>query len=85
MLKTANKQPNTAVMACVTGLTGTSTRDMVQKPAIWDVQLTLSDRVPPMADFSSANRWSAKGNEVAHMDLVIGSKTGPAGAAFATR
>jgi len=31
------------------------------------------------------NRWSAKANEVAHIDLIIGSKSGPTGAAFVMR
>src|SRR5207244_12740495 len=38
--------------------------------------------VPPMADFYIGESLVGEGNEVAHIDLVIGSKTGPAGAAF---
>ena len=35
-----------------------------------------------MADFFIGESLVGEGNEVAHIDLVIGSKTGPAGAAF---
>ena len=35
-----------------------------------------------MADFFIGESLVGEGNEVAHVDLVIGSKTGPAGAAF---
>jgi 5,6,7,8-tetrahydromethanopterin hydro-lyase len=35
-----------------------------------------------MADFYIGESLVGEGNEVAHIDLVIGSKTGPAGAAF---
>src|SRR5438067_9761705 len=35
-----------------------------------------------MADFFLGESLVGDGNEVAHIDLVIGSKTGPAGAAF---
>nr|AAY89263.1 formaldehyde activating enzyme [uncultured bacterium BAC10-10] len=35
-----------------------------------------------MADFFLGESLVGEGNEVAHIDLVIGSKTGPAGAAF---
>jgi 5,6,7,8-tetrahydromethanopterin hydro-lyase len=38
--------------------------------------------VPPMADFYIGESLVGEGNEVAHIDLVIGSKTGPAGSAF---
>jgi len=35
-----------------------------------------------MADFFIGESLVGEGNEVAHVDLIIGSKTGPAGAAF---
>jgi 5,6,7,8-tetrahydromethanopterin hydro-lyase len=35
-----------------------------------------------MADFYIGESLVGEGNEVAHIDLVIGSKTGPAGSAF---
>ena len=35
-----------------------------------------------MADFFLGESLVGEGNEVAHIDLIIGSKTGPAGAAF---
>ena len=35
-----------------------------------------------MADFFLGESLVGDGNEVAHIDLIIGSKTGPAGAAF---
>jgi 5,6,7,8-tetrahydromethanopterin hydro-lyase len=35
-----------------------------------------------MADFFIGESLVGEGNEVAHIDLVIGSKTGPAGSAF---
>ena len=35
-----------------------------------------------MADFFIGESLVGEGNEVAHIDLIIGSKTGPAGAAF---
>jgi 5,6,7,8-tetrahydromethanopterin hydro-lyase len=35
-----------------------------------------------MSDFFIGESLVGEGNEVAHIDLVIGSKTGPAGAAF---
>ena len=34
------------------------------------------------ADFFLGESLVGDGNEVAHIDLIIGSKTGPAGAAF---
>ena len=34
------------------------------------------------SDFFLASRWVGDGNEVAHIRLVIGSKSGPAGSAF---
>ena len=34
------------------------------------------------ADFSIGESLVGDGNEIAHIDLIIGSKTGPAGAAF---
>ena len=36
-----------------------------------------------MADFFIGESLVGEGNEVAHIDLIIGSKSGPAGAAFA--
>src|SRR6058998_657147 len=35
-----------------------------------------------MADFFIGEALVGEGNEIAHIDLIIGSKTGPAGAAF---
>ena len=35
-----------------------------------------------MADFFIGESLVGDGNEVAHIDLIIGSKTGPAGQAF---
>jgi 5,6,7,8-tetrahydromethanopterin hydro-lyase len=37
-----------------------------------------------MADFFIGESLVGEGNEVAHIDLIIGSKSGPAGAAFAS-
>src|SRR5437016_1011304 len=45
----------------------------------------FQDRSVKMAaDFFLGESLVGDGNEVAHIDLVIGSKTGPAGAAFCT-
>ena len=38
-----------------------------------------------MADFFIGESLVGEGNEVAHIDLIIGSKSGPAGAAFVQR
>ena len=37
------------------------------------------------ADFFLGESLVGDGNEVAHIDLIIGSKSGPAGAAFCNR
>src|SRR4051794_3642388 len=43
---------------------------------------TAQTGAPAMADFFLGESLVGEGNEVAHIDLVIGSKTGPAGTAF---
>ena len=45
--------------------------------------LALAERgASKMADFFIGESLVGEGNEVAHIDLIIGSKSGPAGAAF---
>src|SRR5678810_484806 len=49
---------------------------------IWQLRTSRQEFFDMAADFFLGESLVGDGNEVAHIDLIIGSKTGPAGTAF---
>src|SRR5688572_27336696 len=56
---------------------------MVRRAMGWFTSLFQTGALSMAADFYIGESLVGDGNEVAHIDLIIGSKSGPAGAAFA--
>src|SRR5207249_7331239 len=65
-----------------TGLTGASRSGYGAARNMGWLTSLFQTGASPMADFFLGESLVGEGNEVAHIDLVIGSKSGPAGAAF---